>query len=255
MDFAGAANPLSNDGISQAADRLGVDAARIWAVLRVETQGCGFLVDRRPQILFERHWFHRQTGGTFSQAAPDISNPTPGGYGSSGAAQYARLERAIALDRRAALRSASWGIGQVMGFHAESLGFSDVEALVTAMRAGEDEQLRAMTNFIVAENLHRPLQEEDWVAFARGYNGSDFAKNQYDVRLRHEYADIQENGPPDLQIRTAQVQLMFRGFNPGPIDGQFGNLTRGAVRRFQVAVRLPVTGDLDAPTVAALQKG
>ena len=35
--------------------------------------------------------------------------------------QYERLAAAMVLNRRAALRSASWGIGQVMGFHAETL--------------------------------------------------------------------------------------------------------------------------------------
>ena len=55
--------------------------------------------------------------------------------------------RAITLDRRAALRSTSWGIGQVMGFHAESLGYPDVETMVKAMVADEDEQLRAVATY------------------------------------------------------------------------------------------------------------
>ena len=105
MEFAGPGTPLSENGISAAADRIGVDAARIWAVLRVETKGWGFLSDRRPQILFERHWFHRETRGAFSQTAPDISDKTPGGYGAGGTAQYDQLGRVIALDRRAGLRS------------------------------------------------------------------------------------------------------------------------------------------------------
>ncbi len=255
MDFAGQALPLSADGISRAADRLEVDPARVWAVLRVETRGCGFLADRRPQILFERHWFHKQTGGVFSQAAPDISNETPGGYGPGGAAQYERLGKAIALDRRAALRSTSWGIAQVMGFHAEDLGYPDVEAMVAAVVGGEDEQLRAMTSFIVGAVLHRPLQRQDWTAFAHGYNGADFAKNHYDERLRHEYADLQANGLPDLRLRAAQMRLMFRGFDPGPIDGELGNLTRAALRRFQAQAALSATGVLDEATVAALQQG
>jgi len=253
MDFVGAAIPLSSDGISRAADRLQVDVAGIWAVLRVETRGCGFLADRRPQILFERHWFHKQTGGVFRQAAPDISNETPGGYGPGGAAQYERLARAIALDRRAALRSTSWGIGQVMGFHAEDLGYPNAEVMVTAMVGGEDEQLRAMTSFIVGAGLHRPMQQEDWAAFAHGYNGADFAKTHYDERLRQEYADLVANGLPDLRIRTAQIRLMFNGLDPGPIDGELGNLTRRALRTFQVQARLPLTGELDAPTLAALE--
>jgi hypothetical protein len=31
----------------------------------------------------------------------------------------------MALDEQAALRSASWGIGQIMGFNAKEAGFAD----------------------------------------------------------------------------------------------------------------------------------
>jgi hypothetical protein len=253
MEFAGAGKTLSSNGIGAAADRLGVDAARLWAVLRVETKGWGFLPDRRPQILFERHWFHKQTNGAFGQRAPDLSSARAGGYGPGGVAQYERLTRAITLDRRAALRSTSWGIGQIMGFHAESLGYADVEALVAAMVAEEDEQLRAVAAFIVGKNLHRALQRQDWTAFAKGYNGSDFAKNRYDEKLRHEHDDLVANGLPDLRLRSAQMRLMFRGFDPGPIDGELGNLTRGALRRFQTQSGLPATGEPDEATLSRLE--
>ena len=43
--------------MSEVADQLDVDAVRIWTVIHVETCGCGFLSDRRPNILFERPHF------------------------------------------------------------------------------------------------------------------------------------------------------------------------------------------------------
>jgi hypothetical protein len=253
MEFAGSGKALSTDGIGAAADRLGVDGARVWTVLRVETKGWGFLPDQRPQILFERHWFHKLTNGAFSKQAPDISSARAGGYGLGGAAQYERLARAIALDRRAALRSTSWGIGQVMGFHAESLGYPDVEAMVKAMVGDEDEQLRAVATFIVGKGLHRALQQQDWTAFAKGYNGSDFAKNHYDEKLRREHDDLVANGLPDLRLRSMQMRLMFHGFDPGPIDGELGNLTRGALRSFQAQAGLPTTGEPDDATLSRLE--
>jgi hypothetical protein len=253
MEFAGSGKALSSGGIEAAAERLGVDPARIWTILRVETRGWGFLSDRRPQILFERHWFHKQTSGAFSQQAPDLSSARAGGYGPGGAPQYDRLMRAITLDRRAALRSTSWGIGQVMGFHAESLGYPDVETMVKAMVADEDEQLRAVASFIVGKGLHRALQREDWSAFAKGYNGADFAKNHYDEKLRHEHDDLVANGLPDLRLRNAQMRLLFHGLDPGPIDGELGNLTRAALRSFQTQAGLPATGELDEATLARLE--
>ena len=53
MDFAGTGAPLSETGIKLETERLGVEPAVLWAVLRVETNGCGFLSDRRPQIAAE----------------------------------------------------------------------------------------------------------------------------------------------------------------------------------------------------------
>ena len=110
--FRGKAIPLDQEGLADVIDRLRVHAAELWAVLNVETRGCGFLPDRRPMILSERHIFSRETQHRFDNSNPDISNQQPGGYGAGGAAQYDRLQRAAALDRTAALRSASWGIGQ-----------------------------------------------------------------------------------------------------------------------------------------------
>src|SRR5689334_9469520 len=109
--FIGLGTPLTQDGLDRSAQLIGVNVPTLWAVIFTETSGCGFFGDRRPKILFERHIFHRLTGGRFDADDPDISQPTPGGYGPSGAHQYDRLAAAILLDRQAALQSASWGLG------------------------------------------------------------------------------------------------------------------------------------------------
>ena len=41
---------------------------------------------------------------------------------------------------------------------------------------------------------------------------------------------------PDL-VADAQRLLRLRGFDPGPIDGQLGRRTRGAIRAYQAAAR------------------
>ena len=106
---------------------MNVPLPALWSVLAVETSDCKFLADRRPEILFRRHWFSKLTKGRFDSNNPDISNRVPGGYGVRGAAQYLRLARAIKLDRKAAPHSTSWGLGQVMRFNAETVGFANVE--------------------------------------------------------------------------------------------------------------------------------
>jgi len=108
VDFSGAGSPLTSDGISRSCDAVNVGPGEMWSIISVETSGCGFLPDRRPKILFERHVFHRLTGGRFDADDPDVSQPSQGGYGPGGAYQYDRLAAAIQLDRIAALQSASW---------------------------------------------------------------------------------------------------------------------------------------------------
>jgi Putative peptidoglycan binding domain len=52
----------------------------------------------------------------------------------------------------------------------------------------------------------------------------------------------------DWQIGQAQELLKAAGFDPGPIDGLLGPLTRVALRRYQASQGLPATGLLDEAT-------
>jgi peptidoglycan hydrolase-like protein with peptidoglycan-binding domain len=52
--------------------------------------------------------------------------------------------------------------------------------------------------------------------------------------------------------RGAQQALQAKGYNPGPIDGIYGPRTTAAVRDFQKAEGLKVTGKMDADTRAKL---
>jgi peptidoglycan hydrolase-like protein with peptidoglycan-binding domain len=49
-------------------------------------------------------------------------------------------------------------------------------------------------------------------------------------------------------IQQAQLQLKVAGYDPGRADGIFDEKTSAAVRQFQVAKGLPVSGLLDEPT-------
>jgi hypothetical protein len=249
--FVGAAAPLTQAGLDRALERLGAEAPDLWSVLTVETRGCGFLANRRPLILFERHIFRRRTGGLYDATHPSISSSTPGGY-FGGIREYGRFEEALALDRTAALESTSWGIGQVMGFNSTAAGFPSADEMVTAMAGGEDAQLSAMANFLCAHQLHEALADHDWVAFARGYNGPDFARNQYAERLLAAFSAF-SNGPlPDLNVRQAQVLLMFLGVDAGAVDGILGKRTRSGIRQFKERSGLPPTDDIDDTFLAAL---
>jgi len=263
VKFAANGQPLTRAGLNKALNLLGLgpeDAAYIWTVIEVETagltQGFGFRVDRRPQILFERHMFRKYTDGRFDGVAPDISGPA-GGYGLL-SEQYAKLERALALCAKAklgsepALKSASWGMGQVMGFNCAAGGFKSCLRMVQAMVRSEDAQLACMAGFLKCNGLAAKLVKKDWVGFARLYNGPSYWQNRYDVKLAEQFQRFATGSVPNLEMRTAQVALLFLGYAPGKIDGLIGPRTRAALKNFRVGTGLPAGEDLDGPTYQAL---
>ena len=264
MEFGGKGRPLSEAGMQDAISALGMDSAVdmpvLWSVLTVESRGFGFLSEgRRPKILFERHIFHKETGGRFASQAPDLSAKSGGGY-VGGAAEYERLGRAIALCRQVglgddpALRSASWGLGQVMGFNAVASGFGGPADMVVRMAESEDAQLAGMVGFINSEGLDAKLRSRDWTAFAKRYNGPQFFKNQYDLKLRDAFDKFSSGIGRDLRARTAQAALVYLGFRPGEPDGVVGQNTRRAIAAFRAAAGLGAGDVLDEATFGALMQ-
>ncbi|WP_420606024.1 N-acetylmuramidase domain-containing protein [Novosphingopyxis sp.] len=249
MEFQGSAARLSGAAVARAANGLGCSEAAIRAVIEVESRG-GFDEEGRPHILFERHYFHRLTDGRFGVAHPELSCKTWGGYGRA-SAQYGRLARAIALDREAALRSASWGMFQIMGDNFQAAGFADVERFVTAMMEGEDRHLQAFIAFVRARRLDGALARCDWRGFARGYNGRAFARNRYDEKLASAFA--RHAGPPLLQRgdRGTAVARLQKALAISE-DGIFGRETEAAVTGFQRRRRLVADGIAGLRTWTAL---
>ena len=212
---------LTEADFQAAADALGVEVAAIKAVDATETAGKGFEANGEPVILFERHIFHRKTKGRFSRQHPDISNPTPGGYGSQ-ASQHARLRRAVALDRQAALLSASWGRFQIMGFNHQVAGFNTVQGLINAMYKSERAQLDAFVNYLKNEGLADELRRHDWAGFARKYNGPAYRKNNYDTKLARFYAkfkreeEAREAARPDFRNVVGHVDTVPAAWGTTP---------------------------------------
>jgi hypothetical protein len=251
--FTGKGTPITATDVGSAAAALGGDVASLWSLVAVETNGFGFFSNRRPQILFERHIFHRRTGGKFDAADPNLSNPQPGGY-SGGAAEYDRLEKAMTFDEPAALESASWGLGQVMGYNAKTAGFTDVHAMVNAMVAGEGAQLQAVAKFIVANPpLRAAFLAREWANVALHYNGANYAENHYDEKLQQHYTQFSTPANrPDLDLRTAQACLVYLNHMPGGVDGLIGPRTRAALLAYRLAKGLPA-GELDAALLTRLR--
>jgi hypothetical protein len=177
---------LSIQDMMRAAQDLNCDLPAIKAVTAVEAPRGPWNDDGTPTILFERHKFHHFTGGRFDMIAPDLSNRIAGGYGKY-SAQHTKLSRAAVYDREAALKSCSWGMFQIMGFNHAIAGHPTLQGFINAMYRSAGDHLDAFVAFVKSQGLADELREHRWADFARRYNGADYARNAYDVKLHQAW--------------------------------------------------------------------
>jgi hypothetical protein len=209
---AAVSTELTDADFADAAALLGCSVAQIRAVFEVEASGAGWFQDVRgdilardgpggfldgpdlPKILFEAHIFDRETKGKFRASHPNLSSAVWNrALYVGGQAEYIRLDQAMALDRTAALRSASWGAAQIMGFNHKLAGFTTVEAFVDAMKSGARAHLMAFVEFVKNAGLVDALRaitayHASARAFASGYNGTGYAKNEYHIKIARAFA-------------------------------------------------------------------
>ncbi len=260
--------------ISRIAQEAGIEAAALLAVIEVESAGkTGTAINGRfePLIRFEAHYFYHLLPKPLRNKAQKLhlAHPLAGRIKNpkSQPRRWAMLERAIRIDRKAALSSVSWGLGQVMGDHWNWLGYESVEALVTEARSSVSGQVRLMARFIEKSGLARKLNAHDWAGFARTYNGPAYRKNRYDKKMarayRHHAATGRASRPaitrPQLQqgargsaVRELQDTLTRAGIAT-TTDGIFGPETHAGVVRFQHDNNLAADGIVGPETWARLE--
>ncbi|GGC70994.1 N-acetylmuramidase domain-containing protein [Chelatococcus reniformis] len=279
MQFVGSATKLADIDLPRLGSLIGVGEDEIHAVLDVESRGSGFDAQKRPRILFEPHVFYRNLSGSRRDAAvkAGLAAKSWGAipYGGE-SAQYGRLERAIAIDETAALKSASYGLGQILGENFVVAGYDSPQEMVEDMvNGGEAAHLGAMVNFIKANNLDDELRTHNWAGFARGYNGSGYAKNGYHTKLAAAYAKwaripdtpwqpdalpppandampaTVRRGDKGLAVERLQTELNRLGYGL-KVDMDFGLKTLTAAKSFQGKAGLNVDGVVGPVTWRAL---
>jgi len=193
MNFKGNAKRLDDIDLPLIGRQIGVGEDEIHALLDVESAGAGFDKQGRPKMLFEPHVFWRELGpGARRDKAAEAGLAYPKWRRNYPADSYPRLIEAMKIDEEAALRSASWGLAQIMGFNARTVGYATAKDMVLAFMEDEEAHLRAMVLFILKNGLADHLRMHNWKAFARGYNGVGFAKNGYDWKLAQAFARWQK---------------------------------------------------------------
>ena len=252
--------------MNEIASSINVSVEGLMAVVEVESAGSGFQ-NGLVKIRWEGHYFWRYLPKNLRPAAQSqgLAHPKYGVIPNSRnmAKRHARLETAMKIDRQAALKSISMGVGQVMGANFEICGYMSVEDMWEDCKTLEG-QIRAMANFIKSENLDVHIRNCNWAAFARKYNGPSYKDNNYDVKMRqafirfggsdskHQNGDICVGHPNAEKVRHIQKRLAELNYRISP-DGDFGPNTERAVKMFQVDYGLDVTGCVDSATREKLE--
>ncbi|SMC32418.1 Putative peptidoglycan binding domain-containing protein [Fulvimarina manganoxydans] len=246
---------------SALAQEYGVPAAHVAAIIEVESAG----VYDPCSIRFEGHYLYRLLSGAARDraVAVGLAHPKAGRVKNprSMSARYKMLDRAIAIDRDAAIESTSWGVGQVMGAHWQRLGFASADALRREALSGLEGQARLMMRYVRVFGLLDELSTGAWSPFARGYNGPGYRANRYDEKMaaaarRYGGQVASADGMLRMGAKGARVRelqgLLARAGYAVRVDGDFGPTTRSAVRAFQRSRNLSVDGVAGPETLRSL---
>lgn len=245
--------------INEQATALKISAYALLAVIEIESGG--LIGNPHPIIRWEGHYFDRLVPAKLRDTAraQGLSSPKAGVVKNTAGqdGRYTILNKAAAIDKEAAYSSISIGVGQVMGAHWKDLGYKSAEAMFERAKEGFQGQVELMIRYIKINELVDELQRLDWSAFARGYNGSNYAKNRYHLNMKEAYEryavaagtipiqtganNMLRMGSKGAKVREVQALLVRAGF-PVKVDADFGPSTKQAVKDFQTKYKLESDG-------------
>lgn len=187
---------LTDEDYKEVAKMLGVEVAAIKAVVEIEAGAAhqGFWTEGKPIINFDLTVYKKRTkthGVNLAKAQkrhPVIfQSPNTKKYGSRQAAQYARLEAAMAVDTISAIEGTFWGMFQIGGFNYKLCGAKTQQEFVQRMCRSERDQLDLFAQLLLSTKMVEPLRRKDFAAFASRYNGPSYAKRGYHTRMAKAY--------------------------------------------------------------------
>jgi hypothetical protein len=188
-DFRGAAKRLDDIDLPRIASKIGCGEDELHAFMDVEAAGSGFASAGRPKMLFEPHVFYRNlTGAKRNQAVQAGLAYAKWRAGNYPRDSYPRLIKAMVIDEAAALKSASWGLGQILGENHKAVGYATPQAMVKAFMDDEEAHVAAIIEFLIANNIADDLAAHRWAVVARVYNGPGYRTHNYDGRMAAAYA-------------------------------------------------------------------
>ncbi|MDX1919034.1 MAG: N-acetylmuramidase domain-containing protein [Candidatus Caenarcaniphilales bacterium] len=168
-----------------------IEPALLRSIVEVESRASGFYpagheFAGKCLVRFEADWFQRYAGAKPAFLPSSVSvqeaktNPKYNGR--------AAYEKALSQNRDAAIQGTSFGLGQVMGLNFQGVGYASPSTFATAMETSEYDQLAAMVRFVAADSvLMEAARKLDFETIARRYNGPNYAKHNYHIKIRDAY--------------------------------------------------------------------
>ena len=176
--------------IYQKASQIGISPSTASAVLSVESAGSGFGTDGRMTIRFEACTFYDIWGKEhveefskyFQCNKPnDKFRTTPTeqfrNYHDSHFKEWEAFELARDLDEDSAIKSISMGLGQIMGFNYDEIGYASVKEMFKSMTDSIKSQLDAFFSALSyrdsgGKSCLDGLKSNNFIAFAGCYNAA-----------------------------------------------------------------------------------
>jgi len=188
---------IGRGGIIILSNRLGCGTKQIMAAAMTESAGSGWDNSGLLKILWERHYLWRRV----KKAVPWISNPRPGDYTLDANRNkindsWEKLALAVSyFGPDIAFECASFGKFQIMGAWWKDLGYVSALDFVYGMTRDEEAHYEAFARYIEHNNLERALRQIDGQAFncrafARGYNGPNYAAGNYHGKIAANFRKL-----------------------------------------------------------------
>ncbi len=176
--------------------KLNLSPSTLASTLYVESRGTGFGPDGKMTIRFEAcdfynlwgkdhkkefdDYFHCDKGGleNFNDQFRSSPNEQFVSYHGNQDKEWKVFQLARNLDENAALNSISMGMGQIMGFNHNKIGYSEVNQMFNNMSGSIKSQLDGFFSAIAYRNNQtnvsclEALKENNYVGFAHCYNAS-----------------------------------------------------------------------------------
>lgn len=171
------------------ASRLAVSIYQVQAVTETEARGSGWDRQGRLKALWERHYMWKR----IRKSVPLLSNPKPGGYTLDADRDgindsWEKIADAACKWGIVAFECASFGMFQIMGAWWKDLGYASAIDFAWELSQSEYANYEALARYVEKNNLLPAMRKissrsEHNKAFARGYNGPAYAKNNYHQKL------------------------------------------------------------------------